>query len=59
MSDVELVRPNEQSIIVGDPTRTLNALNQGGIRLRQPPIRKILDDMITEYKRQFDAQENS
>ena len=58
ISDVELLRPDEQSIIVGEPTKTLNTLNQNGIRLRQPPIRKILDDMITEYKRQIDAQEN-
>ena len=35
-----------------------NTLNQNGIRLRQPPIRKILSDMITEYKQQIDAQKN-
>ena len=58
ISDVELLRHDEQSIIVGDPTRTLNTLNQNGICLRQSPIRKILSDMITEYKRQIDAQKN-
>ena len=58
ISNVELLRPDEQSIIVGKPTKTLNTLNQNRISLRQPPIRKILDDMITEYKRQIDAQEN-
>ena len=58
ISDIELLRPDEQSIIVGDPTKTLNTLNQNGIRLHQPPIRKILDDMITEYKRQINAQKN-
>ena len=58
ISNVELLRPDEQSIIVGEPTKTLNTLNQNGIRLHQPPIRKILDDIITEYKRQIDAQEN-
>ena len=58
ISDVELLRPDEQSIIVGDPTRTLSALRQDGIRLRQPPIGKILDDMITEYKQQINAQKN-
>ena len=58
ISDVELLRHDEQSIIVGDPTRTLNTLNQNGIHLRQPPIQKILSDMITGYKRQIDAQKN-
>ena len=56
ISDVELLRPGEQSVIVGDPTRTLSTLRQNGIRLHQPPIRKILDDMITEYKRQINAK---
>ena len=58
ISNVELLRPDEQSIIVGEPFKILNTLNQNRISLRQPPIRKILDDMITEYKRQIDAQEN-
>ena len=58
ISDVELLRPDEQNIIVGDPTRTLNMLSQNGISLRQPTIRKTLDDMITEYKRLIFAQKN-
>ena len=59
VTDVKFLRPDEQNIIFGDPSKTSEILNQNGVQLHRPSINETIEHMITAYKTQFNAKTNS
>ena len=50
LTDINLLRPDEQNIIVGDPTKTTRILNRNGVYLNNFTIHETLDYIINQYQ---------
>ncbi len=51
ITDKNLLRPNEQRVMVGNPKKLTKTLDKNNIMIRHPSIDKIIERMISEYRK--------